>query len=300
MRHFVYFFILIVIISACQQNSNDASKEIVQLEEALKSDPSPQNASALIKKYLEHAESLQNPDKRENLLSKASQTALDQKAYGQAMGVLQKLILDYPESSLTTSRLLQISDIFNTLRRDDAHAILLRSMAEKYPSNADIQESINKFSVPEISSDSLISALGIKMFNDTLLQLNKPAARQYVDGCEAFAMVMQGDERSAEYLHKGAETARSLQTIDKALFLYDWIIEKYPNHERAAQSLFLKAFTLDNNLKQFDQAKVIYEDFLEKYPENEFAASAQFLLENLGKSDEELLEALQKKGETVD
>jgi TolA-binding protein len=45
-----------------------------------------------------------------------------------------------------------------------------------------------------------------------------------------------------------------------------------------------------------DKAKAVYEEFLRKYPEDEFAGSAQFLLDNLGKSDDELLEALQKKG----
>jgi TolA-binding protein len=293
MRYFFYFLLCGAILSGCQQSTNNATTE---LEKALESSPNIQNAQALIKQYLEDGELMKNPSKKEQLYSKASKVALDHKVYGQAMGILQQLILNFPDSPETISRLTQISQIFSTLRRDDANAILLRTMAEKHPNNNDIKQLNNRFKVPTVSSDSLISALGLKMFNDSLLQLNKPAARQYVDACEAYAMVMGSDPKAAEYLHKGAETARSLQTIDKAILLYDWIIERYPDHPRAAQSLFLKAFTLDNNLKNYDEARALYEEFLKKYPENEFVASAQFLLENLGKSDEELLETLQKKG----
>lgn len=293
MKYFFYFLLIGATLTGCQQSTNSATTE---LEQALEVNPNIQNAQSLIQQYLVDGEEMKNPVKKEKLYMKALKVALDHKVYGQAMGILQHLILHYPDSPETIHRLTQISQIFSTLRRDDANAILLRTMAEKHPDNEDVKQLINQFKVPAVPSDSLINALGIKMFNDSLLQLNKPAARQYVDACEAYAMVMGSDPKAAEYLHKGAETARSLQTIDKAILLYDWIIDRYPDHPRAAQSLFLKAFTLDNNLKNYDEARTLYEEFLKKYPENEFVASAQFLLENLGKSDEELLETLQKKG----
>ena len=72
---------------------------------------------------------------------------------------------------------------------------------------------------------------------------------------------------------------------------------KYPDSKRAITSLFLKAFTLDNDLHQFEEAGQYYRLFLEKYPNNEFAESAQFLLENLGKSEEELKNMLMENAE---
>lgn len=293
------FIILVMIFVAlgCQSGeSNEASAGYTDLEQQLEENPNLQNANALIQSYIDAAKDMTNASEREKILVKAAQTALDYKSLGQALGIIQRLVLDYPESDLTTQRLLQISQIFGALKRDEANAILLRTMAEKYPDHPDVKQAIISQNVPDLSPDSMIVELATQMFNDTLLQLNQPIARQYVDACEAFATVMQGDPRSAEYLHKGAETARSLQTIDKSLNLYDWIIERYPNHPRAAQSLFLKGFTLDNNLNQYEQAKVIYEAFLAKYPDNEFAESARFLIENLGKTDEELLQSLQEKG----
>ena len=59
--------------------------------------------------------------------------------------------------------------------------------------------------------------------------------------------------------------------------------------------MFLKAFTFDNDLKDYENARKYYEEFLAKYPNNEFAESAKFLLDNLGKSDEELRQIIEQK-----
>ncbi|MEN0006956.1 MAG: tetratricopeptide repeat protein, partial [Bacteroidota bacterium] len=77
--------------------------------------------------------------------------------------------------------------------------------------------------------------------------------------------------------------------------IYDQIYENYPDYEKAPQSLFLKAFTQDNDLKRPDEARKLYEEFLERYPEDDFADDTQFLLENLGKDDEEIIKSFQEK-----
>ena len=284
----------IALLAGCG-NSNESARETARLEKALQENPGRQNANALIDAYISESQEVKDKSKQEALFEKALQVALDQKVYGRAMGILQELLLDYPHQTKTVQRLAQISQIFRDMKRDNANAVLIAAMREKYPDNPTVKELTSSGNISSESSETLLTNLGTKMFNDSLMQLEKPVAREYVDACEAYALVMQDDPSGAEYLHKGAETARSLQTLDKALFLYDWIIKKYPEHPRAAQSLFLKAFTLDNDLNQFEEAKKLYEEFLQKYPKNEFAPSAQFLLDNLGKSDEELLESLQQR-----
>jgi tetratricopeptide (TPR) repeat protein len=99
---------------------------------------------------------------------------------------------------------------------------------------------------------------------------------------------------NAGYLFRSAEVARSIRSFEKAIMLYDDIITNYPTTEKSAQALFLKAFTLDNELKKFDEAKIIYESFLQKYPNDEFADDTQFLLNNLGKSEEEIIKSFEK------
>ena len=59
----------------------------------------------------------------------------------------------------------------------------------------------------------------------------------------------------------------------------------------------LSAFTLDNDLKRFEEARTLYEEFLERYPQNEFSDDARFLLENLGKDEEEIIRSFEKKNQ---
>jgi TolA-binding protein len=166
----------------------------------------------------------------------------------------------------------------------------------KYPNHARTAELSGKY--PEtVAIDTLMQNVAREIFRDST-SLNEMAARQYVDACEVYALVNPGTDASAEYLHKASETARTLRSTAKALAIYDWILKSYPEHKRSSQALFLKGFTYDNELRDYDKARIVYEEFLQKYPDDEFASSAQFLLENLGKSDDELLEALQKKAAT--
>ena len=160
------------------------------------------------------------------------------------------------------------------------------------PRTADLQAKIEN---KEIAADSILRYIGMNMFNDSTFRLNEAKANLYIDACEAAVIANPALPNAPEYLHRSAETARTLRNIPQAIKLYDWIIAKYPTNNRAATSLFLKAFTYDNDLKNFAEAGKFYNEFLAKYPNNEFAESAKFLLENLGKSEAELKQMLEDK-----
>ncbi len=140
-----------------------------------------------------------------------------------------------------------------------------------------------------------IQELGKKMFDETTSKMNTQIATEYIEKASTFAKENPGDDRSPVFLTKSAEVARSIKAFDKALTIYQWIYDKFPNSKQAPQALFLKAFTLDNELHKQDAAKKIYEEFLKKYPNDDFADDTQFLLDNLGKSEEELIKEFEAK-----
>ena len=109
-----------------------------------------------------------------------------------------------------------------------------------------------------------------------------------------YADAFPTDSLSVKYLSKAGETARLLRQFDKALEIFGKIEKNYPNSREAAAAMFMKAFTLDNDLKKLEEAKLAYEAFLQKYPNDEFADDAQFLLKNLGKSPEEIIKVFEK------
>ncbi len=159
----------------------------------------------------------------------------------------------------------------------------------------DYSKSKAKIEDKNIMADTILKYIALNMFNDSTFRLNEPRARLYIDACEAAVKAEPALAKAPEFLHHAAETARTLRDIPKAIELYDWITVTYPAHPRAATSLFLKAFTYDNDLKDFDKAGEYYKEYLSKYPNDEFSESAKFLLDNLGKSEEELKKMLEEK-----
>ena len=60
-------------------------------------------------------------------------------------------------------------------------------------------------------------------------------------------------------------------------------------------ALFMKAFLFDGTFADSTNSRKYYTEFLEKYPNHEFAKDAKLLLQNVGKSDEEVLKELMDK-----
>ncbi len=111
---------------------------------------------------------------------------------------------------------------------------------------------------------------------------------------DEMAGLAKGEER-LEYIWKRGEAARSAGQIELAETSFEELYMNHPESPQAPKALFLHAFMCDEDLKNYDKAKVLYTQFLEKHPESDFSDDAQFLLQNLGKSDEEMLEILSKR-----
>lgn len=179
--------------------------------------------------------------------------------------------------------LLKASNVYYDLNNPQEAGTLLQRALANYPDEV----------APSIKSS--LNDLRMKMFNDSTGRIDFAKANQFIHSAETYADNMKADPEAPQLLHRAGETARSIRDFNKALSIYDKIYEQFPNFEKAPQALFLKAFTLDNDLKNTEAARELYQQFLEKHPDNEFADDTQFLLENLGKDDEEIIQSFQKK-----
>jgi TolA-binding protein len=102
-------------------------------------------------------------------------------------------------------------------------------------------------------------------------------------------------EANVAYLMKAAEAARAKSDFKEAIAIYNRVIAEFGWHEKAARALFMKGYTYDNDLEMKDSAVVFYSTFLQRYPRSEFADDAGFLLENIGKTNAEIIEEFEKK-----
>jgi TolA-binding protein len=101
-----------------------------------------------------------------------------------------------------------------------------------------------------------------------------------------FALLQTG-ELNHGYVNKEISREESLEKAIKSYLRYQ---KKYPNDEKAPQTLFMVGFIQANELGKFEAAKLTYTRFLEKYPDSEMIESAKSEIENLGLDPDEILE----------
>jgi tetratricopeptide (TPR) repeat protein len=78
----------------------------------------------------------------------------------------------------------------------------------------------------------------------------------------------------------------------KAATMYESIGQNYPDSKFAHEGLFLAGFIYNNELGNDERAGQAYNKYLKLYPDSSWAENAQFELDNLGKTPDEVLQAL--------
>lgn len=141
-----------------------------------------------------------------------------------------------------------------------------------------------------------VSSLLLDNFNavsdDATGALNLTASQDYVQMAEALSSKYPADTAAAMPLYRAAEVVRAMNQPAKAAEIYQTVYDRYPTFSKSPESLFMLAFTYDEDLKNFDAARKVYNDFLGKYPTHSFADDTEMLLRNLGKTSEEMLKEL--------
>lgn len=140
-----------------------------------------------------------------------------------------------------------------------------------------------------------MSTLLSTMARSPTARLDPAQADEYVRSATLFALLQAQDSLAPVYLFKAAEIAAALRRPRQAVDLYEWISKRYAAHERAGTAHFMQAFLLDEDLQDLEAARQAYTDFLARFAQHELADDAQLLLDNLGKSDEEILQQLEKR-----
>ncbi len=127
------------------------------------------------------------------------------------------------------------------------------------------------------------------------VNVDREVAAQLLQSYIKYTDTYPADDRSADYLYKGAGIARGVGVHSRALKMYQKILSDYPEFEKQPETYFLIAFTYDNDLKEIDQAKSAYQEVIQKFPEHEFAEQSKERLKTIDLTDEELIELFMKR-----
>jgi len=103
------------------------------------------------------------------------------------------------------------------------------------------------------------------------------------------------DTAAAEYLYRAASLAMNTGKALKSVEYLNNIITKYPTYKKITSCYFLKGFVYDYHLKDINNARKAYQEFITKFPKDDLADDAQISLNNLGKSDEQIIKEFEVK-----
>lgn len=125
-------------------------------------------------------------------------------------------------------------------------------------------------------------------------RLNKFQVEKLINSYETFSNDFPEDSLAPVYLFKAGEYSRSLGKGKEAIAYYERTLKKYPNIKDAPYCFFLEGYVYENLIRDTSNARKKYEEFLRKYPTHELVQSVKFSLDNLGKSEEEIIKGFEK------
>ena len=287
MKSYILILFAVLFLYACK---SDAPADNTTTPAAEQVDANKQ----LVDSYLAKVNA--NPTNHEDnskFLAEAANINIKSKNFGPAVQYISQAIRNHYPASGTANHLLSLASIYSNDMKAPAMGNAIKSAFTKaFPDNPKTAEM--KSAIGDANIENMIDEASNALYNEETKRINQAKAREYINLCEIYAMALPNDSKSPEFLFKAGETARSIRQFPKAIDIYNWIYDKFQSNEKAPQALFLKAFTLDNDLKQKDAAKALYEEFLKKYPDNDFADDTEFLLKNIGVSDDDIIKGFGK------
>lgn len=290
-------FILLILLFACGEPIDKEIQRLNKLEEELQIQPSEERAEAFIS-GLSNYITKNNSDfnKVEPFIEKGVKIAKDYGFLDKSAGFLWQILRSESYSKDKTPYKMDLGDVMINLNKKHASNVIYKELLNSGLDNQEMNKRRVLIDSVAIEQDDYVQYLFDQIIkNPGEFGINKKAALRYVDAAEALALVNPTHPKSAEHLYGAAEVARGMRTMPKALSLYDWVLEDYPNYEKASTVLFIKGFIMEQEYKRADEAEQLYREFLEKYPDHQMASSAKFLLDNLGKSEEEILRDIENK-----
>ena len=283
----------VLCLASCQSEQQHARSEVSRQESLIETNGDPEAANQLIQQYLAYTSHYPEDDQANpRYLYRAAALQYRLNNYDAARSNLEKAIRQYYDNENTSNAVLLLRSIYEEkLKNKMASSVLLQSVAESFPNLSEdpAVQNVRNSGLAPVSQR--LDAVARAMYPDTTGRIDLRMANDFITGAGIYALISPGGEQVPELLYKAAETARTVQAFGKAIELYDWLIESYPDYEKVSQAMFLKGFTLDNDLRRMEEARQIYETFLAQYPQDDFADDARFLLDNLGKTDEEIIQS---------
>ncbi|MCF8257545.1 MAG: tetratricopeptide repeat protein [Flavobacteriales bacterium] len=141
---------------------------------------------------------------------------------------------------------------------------------------------------------AVIDSLETILFTDEGGMDNRAAAQLLVRSYATYYQHHKSDSTAIDMLFKAGEVSMGLGDGRLAVKYFGTVAEEHPEFRKAPEALFLQGFCEENLNGDMEQAKFFYSDFIAKHPGHVLVEDARFSIENLGKTDEELIKMFEQ------
>lgn len=297
MTRYIILFATILFFAACKNDKVANEKDNLSVGEvAYNEQPTKDRAvTALSEVSNQIKENRDDPKMVKKLSERALDIARHNNLTNKQISFLLLLCKEYPNDPQAKNRLLELANIMHKINKKQAANVLYSGVIDRF-ADSDAAEEAKAKRAPEVSDvKQYLTKVGEDVFVDPdKFGVNRKAAQSFVDACEAYALAYPATKEAPEFLYKATEVSRTLRTFTKSLSMYDWIIDQYPQYEKAPTAMFLKGFIIENELNNDEAAMEVYRKFLAQYPDHQLTDDVQFLLDNVGKTDEEIMDMIEK------
>lgn len=284
---------LVLAFTSCSnEKSSDGQADWLN---ALETDLVENTTDEKVEAYLNVVDSLidsdiTNEERNAKLLSRASALHYNLNKLQTSIDLMSRSLKSYPNAEGFKDNLLKLTELSSKFNKDEVLDSLNKLLID-----ASFDEEGNRIS----EGDYSFYLNGIESTQqDIYSNSNNPnfkMARRYVQMVEFFAITNPQDGAVPALLYEGGKVAELIKNSVKAVELFEWCNKNYEDSDIAPANLFMLAFTCEDGLKDDTKAATYYRTFMEKYPDHEMFSSAEFLLSNIDKTDEEILNELRKK-----
>ena len=293
MRSLLGILAFCLLFAACQnENQGEQNSAIQEMETALEKDQSQEKVQGLIDEY--EAYIAANPNDAKQNAEYTYRAGLLQyriNRFNAALDYSKKVLKNYYDSDASSKAALLMASIYKDKLQNEVGAnAVMQAFVRAYPNHEQTPILQDSFLTDALGLELQIDTIKYEIYNEKTGKIEYRPASDYIGLCEIYGLMLPTAEKTPEYLHEAGKIAGYIESHKKAMELYEWVYNKYPDSEKAPLALFMMGFTQEDAMKNPDAAREIYQNFLDKYPTHDFADDAQFLLSNLGKSDDEIIE----------
>lgn len=291
MYRFLVFFTFVLLLGCKNEPESTLSTPLAEAKNNLENNPGEEAALEYLNLLRDEMHKDLYHPRVEDYLREGIEVADNNNLETYKIGYTTSLLQAYPDIEDREHFLGLLAETFGKRGKSLPGDILIQGYLEKYP-NGERAAVIKSYQSSPIEDPFyLLDSIATKIFegNDAR-NINQQAARQFVDGTEATSLAYPEHEAIPDYLFKAAEIARSTGGYQKAMELYDWIYRGYKDSDFGPKALISQALMLESDLQDFNGAKEKYDIFIKTYPDDELIDQVKALRENVGLTNEQLME----------